>query len=76
MRQKKNPQKLKLNQMNKGAQILARRRVGIVELPVQRVDANGIGKYHDVMGVLLHVLGTLGVPAHDDANVVLASSEL
>ena len=58
------------------ALVLTGRRIRLVTLPVQRVDADGTRQNNLVIGILLYVLGTLGVIADDDTCIALSLGEL
>ena len=58
------------------ALVLTGRRIRLVTLPVQRVDADGTRQNNFVIGILLYVLGTLGAIADDDTCIALSLGEL
>ena len=59
-----------------GTQVLTCRGIGIVQLPVQRVDADRVRHQHGGRYIFLHVSDALGVPADDNARVGLTRCEL
>ena len=57
--------------VNERSQVLACRRVGVVKLPVYRIDAHRPRHKHGGYSIYLCILGSFSVPADDNSAVGL-----
>ena len=56
-------------------QVLTGGRISAIQLPVERIDADGSRLQHAGICIHLHIPGSFGVPAHDDAGITFTCCE-